>query len=120
MHNLIHAIWHPFLHFRRLAWFAAKGRWLLIAVPVVVSLMTMFKALDMPLASNIVLDAFIIRLMILVIEKFIFKITETKIHGECAPYYSQRKFEYDPTPQYFDLERGTTTSSQGCGSIRIN
>ncbi|WP_230459394.1 hypothetical protein [Burkholderia ubonensis] len=38
MKNLFHALWHPFLHFRALRWFARRGRWLLVMVPLAFAL----------------------------------------------------------------------------------
>ncbi|KWB79125.1 hypothetical protein [Burkholderia ubonensis] len=126
MKNLFHALWHPFLHFRALRWFARRGRWLLVMVPLAFALQAGMDSIGHPVAANVVFDLLVVRLMIVVIES-IFSIPRYLVDKGVPlvpsdpfvdPISHQPDSECKPSVWYnFDTGK---TGPWSPGSIRIN
>ncbi|KVO25168.1 hypothetical protein [Burkholderia ubonensis] len=126
MKNLFHVLWHPFLHFRALRWFARRGRWLLVMVPLAFTLKAALDSLGHPVAANVVFDLLVVRLMIVVIES-IFSIPRYLVDKGVPlvpsdpldpPVWSQSDSGWEP-PIWYNPDTGLVgTWSPGC--IRIN
>ncbi|KWE83371.1 hypothetical protein WL80_24540 [Burkholderia ubonensis] len=127
MKNLFHALWHPFLHFRALRWFARRGRWLLVMVPLAFTLQAGLDSLGHPVAANVVFDLLVVRLMIVVIES-IFSIPRYLVDKGVAlvpsdpfdlPVWVRPDSGCQPIIWY-NPETGANTASWSPGCIQIN
>ncbi|MFA8329336.1 hypothetical protein [Burkholderia ubonensis] len=126
MKNLLLALWHPFLHFRALRWFARRGRWLLVMVPLAFALQAGLDLLGHPVAANVVFDLLVVRLMIVVFES-IFGIPRYLADKGVplvpsdpfdSPVWGQSDSGWEP-PIWYNPDTGLVgTWSPGC--IRIN
>ncbi|KWK75858.1 hypothetical protein WM16_13185 [Burkholderia ubonensis] len=108
MKNLFHALWHPFLHFRALRWFARRGRWLLVMVPLAFALHAGLDLLGHPVAANVVFDLLVVRLMIVVFTRF-----------TLVPSYPSNIAQTKP-PLWSDPNTGANSGEWSPGSIRVN
>ncbi|MFA8362903.1 hypothetical protein ACEPT7_34115 [Burkholderia ubonensis] len=126
MKNLFHALWHPFLHFRALRWFARSGRWLLVMVPLAFTLQAVLDSLGHPVAANVVFDLLVVRLMIVAFES-IFGIPRYLADKGVPlvpsdpfddPISDQPDSEYKPS-LWYNFDTGQT-GPWSPGSIRIN
>ncbi|KVH78776.1 hypothetical protein WJ41_34780 [Burkholderia ubonensis] len=126
MKNLFHALWHPFLHFRALRWFARRGRWLLVMVPLAFALQAGLDSLGHPVAANVVFDLLVVRLMIVVIES-IFGIPRYLVDKGVPlvpsdpfdrPVWDRSESEFKP-PMWYNPETGNT-GKWSPGSIRVS
>ncbi|KWN65917.1 hypothetical protein [Burkholderia stagnalis] len=126
MKNLFHALWHPFLHFRALRWFARSGRWLLVMVPLAFTLKAVLDSLGHPVAANVVFDLLVVRLMIVAFES-IFGIPRY-LADKGVPLVPSDPFddpisdepdsEYKPS-LWYNFDTGQT-GPWSPGSVRIN
>ncbi|KVO30110.1 hypothetical protein WJ74_22820 [Burkholderia ubonensis] len=127
MKNLFHALWHPFLHFRALRWFARRGRWLLVMVPLAFALQAGLDLLGHPVTANVVFDLLVVRLMIVAFES-IFGIPRYLADKGVPlvpsdpfdrPIWDHPESEFNP-PMWYNPETGANTRMWSPGCIQIN
>ncbi|KVD54340.1 hypothetical protein [Burkholderia ubonensis] len=127
MKNLFHALWHPFLHFRALRWFARRGRWLLVMVPLAFTLQAVLDSLGHPVAANVVFDLLVVRLMIVAfgsifgIPRYLADKGVPLVPSDPfdRPIWDHPESEFNP-PMWYNPETGANTRMWSPGCIQIN